>query len=63
MDLATATVLLARGAGIAARLVTGYLPGQFDPLSGTYMVRESDRHAWAEVFFSNSGWVPFDSAP
>ena len=63
MDIATATVLLARGAGIPARLVTGYLPGQFDPLSGTYMVRASDRHTWAEVFFSNTGWVPFDSAP
>lgn len=63
MDIATATVLLARGAGIPARLVTGYLPGQFDPLSGTYMVRASDSHAWAEVFFSDAGWVPFDSAP
>ena len=63
MDIATATVLLARGAGIPARMVTGYLPGQFDPLSGTYMVRASDQHAWAEVFFSDSGWVPFDSAP
>lgn len=63
MDIATATVLLARGAGIPSRLVTGYLPGQFDPLSGTYIVKASDRHSWAEVFFSDSGWVPFDSAP
>ncbi len=63
MDFATATVLLARAAGVPARLVTGYLPGEFDPLSGTYVVQESDRHAWAEVFLNGAGWVPFDSSP
>ncbi len=63
MDFATATVLLARAAGVPARLVTGFLPGQFDPLSGTYVVQESDRHAWAEVFLNGAGWVPFDSSP
>lgn len=63
MDFATATVLLARSAGMPARLVTGYLPGQFDPLSGTYLVREKDKHAWAEIYFGGLGWVPFDSSP
>ena len=63
MDFATATVLLARAAGIPARLATGYLPGVFDPLSGTYVVRSSDRHAWAEVYFGGYGWVPVDSSP
>ena len=63
MDFATATVLLSRAAGIPARMVTGYLPGVFDPLSGTYVVRSGDRHAWAEVHLGGSGWVPFDSSP
>ena len=63
MDFASATVLLARAAGVPARLVTGYLPGQFDPLSGTYLVSESDQHAWAEIHLGRIGWVPFDSAP
>ena len=62
MDIATATVLLARSSGIPARLVTGYLPGRFDALSGTYVVRPSDVHAWAEIFIGGFGWVPFDSA-
>ncbi|MCH8061388.1 MAG: hypothetical protein IH861_02680 [Chloroflexi bacterium] len=62
MDIATATVLLARSSGIPARLVTGYLPGRFDALSGTYVVRPSDSHAWAEIFIGGFGWVPFDSA-
>ena len=61
MDFATASVLLARAAGVRARLVTGYLPGRLDPLSGTYVVRRSDAHAWAEIFFDGVGWVPFDS--
>ena len=32
-------------------------------MSGAYMVRESDAHAWAEVYFADQGWVPVDSAP
>jgi transglutaminase-like putative cysteine protease len=63
MDFATAMVMLARGEGMPARLVTGYLPGRYDPLSGTFVVTEADRHAWAEVYLQGAGWVPFDGAP
>ena len=63
LDYATATVMLTRAAGLPARLAIGYLPGIRDPLSGAFMVRESDAHAWAEVFFEGQGWVPIDSAP
>ena len=63
MDFGTATVLLARAAGIPSRLATGYLPGSFEPLTGAYEVRSSDRHAWAEAFLGDSGWVPFDGTP
>ena len=63
LDYATATVMLARASGMPARLAAGYLPGARDPLTGTYRVRESDRHAWAEVLFDKNGWVPFDGAP
>ena len=63
MDFATATVMLVRSVGIPARLVTGYIPGAFDPLSGTYAVRAGDRHAWAEMYVGVVGWVPFDATP
>ena len=63
MDYATATVMLARASGLPSRLALGYLPGIRDPLSGAYMVRESDAHAWAEIYFADQGWVPVDSAP
>ena len=52
--------MLARGAGLPARLAVGYLPGERDLLSGAYVVRERDAHAWAEIYFREHGWVPFD---
>ena len=60
MDFATANVMLARAAGLPARLATGYLPGERDLLSGAYAVRDGDAHAWAEILFEKHGWVPFD---
>lgn len=63
VDFATATVMLARAAGLPARLATGYLPGERDLLSGAYRVRERDAHAWTEVYFQDHGWVPFDATP
>ena len=63
MDYATATVMLARASRLPARVAVGYLPGSLDPLSGAYRVRKDDAHAWAEIYFANHGWVPFDSSP
>lgn len=63
-DFASAQTALAVSAGLEARMVTGYLPGDLDPLSGTYVVRASEAHAWTEVNFRGSvGWVPFDGNP
>ena len=63
MDFGTASVLLARAAGVPARLATGFLPGRRDPLSGTFVVQYGHRHAWAEAYLGGVGWVPFDAAP
>lgn len=63
-DFASAQTALAVASGLEARLVTGYLPGELDPLSGTYVVRASDAHAWTEINFRDRvGWVPFDGNP
>lgn len=59
-QVASSLVVMARVNGIPARLVTGYVPGEAQPLTGTYVVRERDAHAWAEVWFPDLGWVPFD---
>jgi transglutaminase-like putative cysteine protease len=60
---ATSFVVLCRLQGIPARLVTGFTPGEHNPLTGLWEVRMRDAHAWAEVFLPAWGWVPFDSTP
>ena len=57
---ATSLVVLARANGIPARMVTGFTPGERDPVSGVYIVRNRNYHAWAEVWFPEAGWVAFD---
>lgn len=59
-QIASSLVVLARQNGIPARLVTGYVPGDHDAVTGVFTVRERDAHAWAEVWFPEVGWVPFD---
>jgi transglutaminase-like putative cysteine protease len=59
-QIASSLVVLARLNQIPARLVTGFVPAERDPLTGVFTVRERDAHAWAEVWFPEVGWVPFD---
>jgi transglutaminase-like putative cysteine protease len=57
---AEAFVFLARAADIPARVVTGYQGGHVNPINGTISVRQSDAHAWAEVWYAKRGWVRVD---
>jgi transglutaminase-like putative cysteine protease len=57
---ASAFVVLMRAAGVPARVVTGYLGGEWDPYGGYYLVRQSDAHAWAEVWLEPRGWTRVD---
>ena len=57
---ASSFVFLMRAAGIPARVVTGYQGAEFNDLGGYYIVRQSDAHAWAEVWLSGRGWVRID---
>jgi transglutaminase-like putative cysteine protease len=58
--IASAFVVLMRGLGIPARIVTGYQGGDFNRIDGYWMVRQSDAHAWAEVWQEGTGWVRVD---
>jgi transglutaminase-like putative cysteine protease len=53
-------VFLMRAAHIPARVVTGYQGGEYNEVGGYYIVRQSDAHAWAEVWLSGQGWVRID---
>ena len=57
---ATSFTMLMRLAGIPARVVTGYQGGQRNPFGGYLIVRQSDAHAWAEVWLPDSGWTRVD---
>ena len=57
---ASAFVFLMRAANIPARVVTGYLGGEFNNVGNYYIVRQSDAHAWAEVWLAERGWVRVD---
>ena len=57
---AAAFVVLMRAAGVPARVVTGYQGGETNPVDGFVVVRQSDAHAWAEVWLAGRGWVRVD---
>jgi len=59
-DFAAAFVILMRGGGVPARVVTGYQGGELNPYDGSLVVRQSDAHAWAEVWLPEQGWVRID---
>ena len=57
---ATSFVYLMRAAGVPARIVTGYQGGELNPNGHYLIVRQSDAHAWAEVWLQGQGWVRVD---
>jgi protein-glutamine gamma-glutamyltransferase len=60
---ASSMVLLLRSQGIPARLVTGFLGGEYNPFEGYFIVRESNAHAWVEAWMPGEGWQIFDPTP
>jgi protein-glutamine gamma-glutamyltransferase len=57
---ASAFVMLMRAANVPARVVTGYLGGEWNPIGGYFIVRQSDAHSWAEVWVDGKGWLRVD---
>ncbi|MDR1726954.1 MAG: transglutaminaseTgpA domain-containing protein [Acidobacteriota bacterium] len=60
---ATALVVMLRQVGVPARMASGYLAGDYNPVSGSWTVRRRHAHAWAEAWFPPYGWVAFDPTP
>ena len=59
---ASAMALLARSSGVPARVVSGYLVHERNPLGGHYVVRERNAHSWVEAWVGGS-WQTFDPTP
>ncbi len=60
---ASAMTVMLRAAGIPSRLAIGYLPGEENIYSGSYVVRGKHYHAWTEAYFPGYGWIEFDPTP
>jgi transglutaminase-like putative cysteine protease len=58
--IASAFVILMRAMDIPARIVTGYQGGEQNPVDGFWVIRQSDAHAWTEVWQAGQGWVRVD---
>jgi len=64
VHFAHAAVFLMREAGVPARVGTGYAVAEANRQGGSaLLLRNSDQHAWPEVFVEDVGWVVFDVAP
>jgi transglutaminase-like putative cysteine protease len=57
---ASSFTLLMRAAGVPARVVVGYQGGSINPINQFLTVRQSNAHAWAEVWLENRGWLRID---
>ncbi len=57
---ATTMVVMARAAGLPARLVTGYSSGTYDYNAHHFTVVAANSHAWVEIYFPGLGWVEFE---
>lgn len=60
---ASAMATMLQSVGVKARLVTGYVAGEFNRLTGEYVVRQSNAHAWVEVYVGDGRWVTYDPTP
>ena len=57
---ASTFAVMMRAAGVPARVVIGYQGGEYNPRGDYLLVRQSDAHAWAEVWFPGAGWRRVD---
>jgi protein-glutamine gamma-glutamyltransferase len=60
---ASSMAILLRTAGVPTRIVNGFMMGEYNPVGGDYIVRQSDAHSWVEVYVPGHGWLEFDPTP
>ncbi|MFL3656793.1 MAG: transglutaminaseTgpA domain-containing protein [Opitutales bacterium] len=60
---ASSLILLSRAAGHQARAIIGYKGGAWNAFENYYMVRNSDAHAWCEIYDGMGNWIRVDPTP
>jgi transglutaminase-like putative cysteine protease len=59
----SAMAIMLRTQGIPARIVNGFRNGEYNDVSGSYIVRAKDAHSWVEAYIPGFGWATFDPTP
>lgn len=57
---ASSFAVIMRAAGVPTRIVTGYLGGEINPVDRYLVVRQSEAHAWNEIWVEGEGWIRID---
>jgi protein-glutamine gamma-glutamyltransferase len=57
---ASAFTTMMRAAGVPSRVVAGYQGGDWNPIGGYLIVRQSHAHAWSEIWMPDTGWTRVD---
>jgi protein-glutamine gamma-glutamyltransferase len=60
---ASAVAIMLRTQGIPTRIVNGFRGGEFNDLTGSYLIRARDAHSWVEAYIPGYGWTTFDPTP
>jgi hypothetical protein len=60
---AGAMTLMLRLLGVPSRVAVGFTSGTYDADKGEWTVKDTNAHAWVEVWFPRYGWIPFDPTP
>jgi len=60
---ASAMAVMLRTLGIPSRIVNGFRTGEYNDLTGSYIIRGRDAHSWVEAYIPGYAWVTFDPTP
>jgi transglutaminase-like putative cysteine protease len=60
---ASSMAVMLRTLRIPARVVNGFRSDEFNDVTGNYVVRAKNAHAWVEAYFPGYGWITFDPTP
>jgi protein-glutamine gamma-glutamyltransferase len=60
---ASSMAVMLRTLGIPSRIVNGFRGGEYNDVSGSYIVRAKDAHSWVEAYIPGHGWMSFDPTP
>jgi hypothetical protein len=60
---ASAMAVMLRSIGIPSRIVNGFRNGEYNDLTGNYIIRGRDAHTWVEAYMPSVGWTTFDPTP